>query len=324
MSKVGGEHQRVYDFMTRWYLANGTPEMHPTAAFILGVMGGEQDIELPARHRPEHEGGLRGHHARGQADDGAGPHGHPLLRCLRPRHDRLALPKEEVRQEIVKALVEIIENDASEANDARVAAMIAMGSVPLQVDEDVVACYCGTCVVPDPHTSLRPQVTYLMRYFTATKEFDPVLRSHTATTLGRLVAARPEGMTNRMKEGVAEVLIRALRKSSRQPENVRESSVLALGLIGDADDDAVDEWIRWQIRKSIKSGGDMEKRFALISLAEIGGHRGQGDEPFGALGEIRLDPAGRARARQEAREALGRPGRRPARLRARRQGPGPR
>ena len=30
----------------------------------------------------------------------------------------------------------------------------------------------------------------------------------------------------------------------------------------------------------------MEKRFALI-LAEIGGHRGQGDEPFGALGEIR-------------------------------------
>ena len=42
MSKVGGEHQRVYDFMTRWYLANGTPEMHPTAAFILGVMGGER------------------------------------------------------------------------------------------------------------------------------------------------------------------------------------------------------------------------------------------------------------------------------------------
>ena len=108
--------------------------------------------------------------------------------------------------------IEIIENDASDANDARVAAMIAMGLVPLHVDEDVVACYCGTCVVPDPHTSLRPQVTYLMRYFTATKEFDPVLRSHTATTLGRLVAARPDGMTDRMKEGIAEVLVRALRE----------------------------------------------------------------------------------------------------------------
>ena len=96
--------------------------------------------------------------------------------------------KQELRPKIVKSLVEIIENDASEANDARVAAVIAMDLVPLHVDPDVVACYCGTCIRP-PHVA-RPQVTYLMRYFTATKEFDPVLRS-TATTLGRLVAARP-------------------------------------------------------------------------------------------------------------------------------------
>lgn len=287
MSKIGGEHQRTYDFMTRWYLANGTPEMHPTAAFVLGLMGGAKDVPLLRDIALNTKAGCEAITPEGKPTTARVPMDIRSFAAYGLGMIGSRSPDMDLRQDIVKALVEIIENDASEANDARVAAMIAMGLVPLQVDEDVVACYCGTCVVPDPHTSLRPQVTYLMRYFTATKEFDPVLRAHTATTLGRLVAARQPGMTNRMKEGIAEVLIRALRKSSRQPENVRESAVLALGLIGDADSDAVDEWVRWAIRKSIKSGGEMEKRFALISLAEVGGHRGQGDEPFSALPEIR-------------------------------------
>ena len=47
MSKVGGQNQRkVYDFMTRWYLANGTDEMHPTAAFVLGLTGGASRVEM--------------------------------------------------------------------------------------------------------------------------------------------------------------------------------------------------------------------------------------------------------------------------------------
>lgn len=287
MSKVGGEQQFHYDFVTRWFLANGTPEMHPTAAFVLGLMGGEKDVALLRAIALNTKEGC----------EAITPEGKPTTARVPMEIRSFAAyglgmigsrsPKTELRQEIVKALVEIIENDDAEARDARVAAMIAMGLVPLQVDEDVVACYCGTCVVPDPHTSLRPQVTYLLRYFTGDKEFDPILRAHTATTLGRLVAARPDGMTDRMKEGVAEVLVRALRPSSRQPENVRESAVLALGLIGDADNDPIDEWIRWAIKKSIKGGDDMEQRFALIALAETGGHRGQGDDPFSALGEIR-------------------------------------
>lgn len=287
MSKVGGEHQPHYSFVTKWFLAEGMDELHPTAAFVTGLNGGEREIPLLRNIALNTVEGCKA----------VSPEGKPVTARVPMEIRAYAAyglgmigsrsPKESVRQDIVKTLVEIIENDAAEANDTRVAAMIAMGMVPLSIDQDVVACYCGTCVVPDPHTSLRPQVTYLLRYFTATKEFDPILRSHTATTLARLVASRPDGMSDRMKEGVAEVLVRALRKSSRQPENVRESAVLALGLIGDADNDNIDQWIRWAIRRSLKGGGDMEQRFAMISLAEIGGHRGSGDEPFGALGEIR-------------------------------------
>jgi HEAT repeat protein len=172
------------------------------------------------------------------------------------------------------------------SNDVQVAAMIALGLVPLHVDEDVVACYCGTCVVPEPETSLYPQVTYLMRYFTADEEYDPFLRAHAATTLGRLVAARPAGVTERMKEGIAEVLIRALENSSNQPALVRESAVLALGLIGDADDGDVDQWIRWAVGRSARAGTPLEKRFAMIALAHVGGRPGEGDEPFAAAESV--------------------------------------
>lgn len=287
MSKIGGENKDRFAFTTNWLVANSTDGIRPAATFILGLSGGEKDVAklreialntVKGAEFVSKEGGpvtarvpmsVRAYAAYGLGMIGS------------------RTPKEEVRQSIVKTLVEILENDDAEANDTRVAAMIALGLVPLSVDEDVVACYCGTCVVPDPHTSLRPQVTYLMRYFTAQKEFDPILRSHAATTLGRLVAARANGMTERMKEGVAEVLVRALDKSARQPENVRESAILALGLIGDADEDNVDQWIRWAVTRSLKIGGDMEKRFALMSLAEIGSHRGQGEKPFGALSSIR-------------------------------------
>ncbi len=287
MTRVGGQNQGKFDWVTNWFLANGTDEMHPTAAFVLGLTGNASRVEMLREIALNTKEGCELISPEGE---------HPTARVPMSMRSYAAYglgmigarsTDREVRSQIVRTLIDILENDASDANDARVAAMISLGLVPLHVDEDVVACYCGTCVVPDPHTSLRPQVTYLMRYFTADEEFDPILRAHTATTLGRLVAARPDGMTERMKEGIAEVLVRALEKSARQPRQVRESATLALGLIGDADNDNTDKWIRWALRRSMKGGGEMERRFAMISLAEVGGHAGQGDEPFAGIGDVR-------------------------------------
>lgn len=286
-AKVGGKNASNFAFSTKWYLANGDDDMKAAAAFVTGLIGSDKDYKLLREIALNTEEGCKAITKEGERATPRVPMSVRAFACYGMGMIGSRTSKDSVKRDVVKTLIELLENDASEANDARVAAMIAIGLVPLPVDEDVVACYCGTCVVPDPHTSLRPQVTYLLRYFTASEEFDPILRAHTATTLGRLVAARPIGMTNRMKEGVAEVLVRALKKTSKQPENVRESAVLALGLIGDADNDNVDKWIRYMVRKSVSRGGDMEKRFALIALAEIGGHKGQGDEPFAALPEIR-------------------------------------
>ena len=285
-SRLGG-HASEFEYVTSHYLTLGDRELTPAAAFLLGLTGDTDDVATLRGIALNTEEGCAAITPEGERPTPRVPVSVRAFACYGLGMIGQRTPKAEVRQQIVEALIEVLENDASEANDARVAAMIALGFVPLDVDEEVVACYCGTCVVPDPHTSLRPQVTYLMRYFTAQEEFDPVLRAHAATAMGRLVAAGQDGMTDRMKEGIAEVLVRALARGSKQPDIVRESAVLALGLIGDADDGNVDQWIRWALRRSIKSGDPMEKRFALIALAETGGHRGQGEEPFAGLHEIR-------------------------------------
>ncbi len=287
MSKIGGEKSDQFEFVTQWFIGNGTPEMNPVGAFVTGMNGNHTKVEMLREIALNTVKGCEFCSADGQPTTARIPMSTRAfaaygLGMIGSRSSDMA-----VRREIVKTLIQVLEDDSNEANDARVAAMVALGLVPLSVDPDVVACYCGTCVVPDPYTSLRPQVTYLMRYFTAQKEFDPTLRAHAATTLARLVAARPDGMTDRMKEGVAEVLVRALDRSNRQPREVRESAVLGLGLIGDADNDNLDRWIRWAVKRSLRSGEDMEKRFALIAMGEIGGHKGQGDEPWAALAEVR-------------------------------------
>lgn len=291
LTKIGGEeHRQRFDFTTKWFLeqANGTEAMRPTAAFALGIGGDLANLHMLRELAKDSEAG-RAIFKGPAVPEAMRAHATYGLGVLASRtHDQ------DVRKTVVRDLIDLLEakyekpkkGEERVSNDVQVAAMIALGLVPLHVDETVVACYCGKCVVPDPETSLYPQVTYLMRYFTADKDFDPFLRAHAATTLGRLVAARPAGVTERMKEGISEVLIRALENSSKQPALVRESAVLALGLIGDADEGDTDQWIRWALGRAARAGTPLEQRFAMVSLAQIGGRPGDAEGPFAATPDV--------------------------------------
>ena len=66
-------------------------------------------------------------------------------------------------------------------------------------------------------------------------------------------------------------MVEALRQSSREKLAVRQSAILALGRIGDADVDPIDKEIS---RTLIRMTGHAEaqcQRFALVSLAQTGG-----------------------------------------------------
>lgn len=283
MAKVGGEkNRRNFDFVLKWFLSgeNADEKMNHVAPVAIGLLRNPGSYDLLRGLARDDEAGRKTYGGavpakmRAFSAYGLGLVGHYSA-------------NEATRQKVVSDLVYLLEDSEAGSTDLRVAAVIAMGLVPLDVVEDAVVCYCGTCEVADPHASLQAQVTYLLRYFTADREFDPILRAHTATTLGRLIESRPKGMTLRLKEVVAEFLIEALKKNRRQPVEVRQSVVMALGLVGDADGDAIDQWIRWALGNSARSGGPIEKRFALISLAQVGSRSGTGEDPFSGTDSVR-------------------------------------
>jgi len=283
VARVGGEENAVqFEFVLKYFLTEGGAEINNAALAALGALGNDalyplvksialdEESGRAACKKPEVPTNLRAFAAYG-------------LGMIGESSRDVAL-----RGAIVKDLVTMLEHEDT-APDLRAAAMTAMGLVPLPVVEGHAACYCGTCKVEGPETSLQAQVTYLMRYFTAKKEFGPATRAQTATTLARLIEAQPVGMPPELKEGVADLLIGSLERSARQPTMIKESSVLGLGLIGDADDEAVDKWIRWALNRSAGSGSPLERRFALMSLAMVGSRGGSGDEAFAGTPGVRSD-----------------------------------
>jgi HEAT repeat protein len=291
LGKIGGEENfTTFDFLMRFFLKEGLPELNNTAAFSLGVLADARNLEFltslarsgeSAREllgKPEVPIEMRAFATYG-------------LGVLGSRTEDL-----EVRRSIVATLVQQLEDDGPRTNDLQVAAMVAMGLVPLSFDEEAEVCICGECKVEGPDRHYQAQVTYLMRYFTADREFDATVRAHTATTLGRLVAhgQAVAGEAFRapaleIKEGVADILIEALQRYAKQPPIVQQSAVLALGLTGDADDEEVDHWIRHELGKQAGHGDPLAKRFALMALAEAGSRKGQTEAPWSGTDRTRSE-----------------------------------
>jgi HEAT repeat protein len=107
--------------------------------------------------------------------------------------------------------------------------------------------------------------------------------------MARLVAQLPDG--HWLERRVAQRLLAALAPFSRESDWVLQASVLALGQIGDADLDPLDESIRSTLAAVRERFEDQQaRRFALIALAQASGRRGKpGPEGYAAL-EARKSP----------------------------------
>jgi len=266
----------------RWFISeNDHPLINQTAAVAFGIMAEEDGV---------------GELCELLADTAAGRElvgdefVDPVLRAFAAYGLGLvgqAAENDGVRHTIVRALVEIFE-DPEVTPELRSAVVLALSLVPLDpAPEAAFLCLCGECEVGGPASSLEAQVTWLMRAFMERRGLSDMVRAQTATSLARLISNRPSEVDPFLKEGVTEILVRALNRDQRQPEVVKESAALALGMIGDADLDPVDSWIRWALDRSARTGKPLERRFALIGLGLVASRPGQGEEPFAGTEEAR-------------------------------------
>lgn len=184
-----------------------------------------------------------------------------------------------VRRAILAQLVEVLEGPKFATRDIKVACMNAFGLMPLEHHEwEPLPRRVGTRPLPrpDPLASRQGQLRWLLRYLDEFRHNHELVRAHVPIALARLL----EGSDPRMKAEVLEPLLKLTGRYANERQEIQQSCVIALGEIGDADDDDLDRDVVKTLERMVQKADQVSRRFALIALGRVGARPGAGEEPF--------------------------------------------
>ncbi|MCA8978378.1 MAG: hypothetical protein H6831_14280 [Planctomycetes bacterium] len=192
----------------------------------------------------------------------------------------------ELRREVVRVLFQVLNGPREATSDLKVAAAISIGIVPLDPLEGVEGAEDAK-----PWDSRRDQLEALIALHDAGKQskLRDVERAHLGRSMVRLCEGAPDGL----REAVGESLIKAVGNRTRNESAVmRQSAVLALGRLGDCDEDPLDVAIRAALQRGLKDPDQQVQAFSLIAMGQVGGRVG-------------LDTAAEEAGRADLRRVLG-------------------
>lgn len=194
---------------------------------------------------------------------------------------------EDVRRYVVSQLVWTIQGNKSESVDLDVACINALGLVPIEDQRAIPAAAPRRGEAPDPPgSSLAAQVDYLCGLL-GERSRDRRVRAQVPIALGRLLARSAGPNREALRRHVAEELFDRLAAHRREPRELIQSCVIALGQIGDNDGDELDKRIRRTLVRVEDLTNDLPARqFALIALGRVLGRKGDG-----AAGSLRDERA---------------------------------
>jgi len=192
--------------------------------------------------------------------------------------------REDVRRFVVSTLARAFEADG--AFDVQVACLLAVGLVPLEPARTGDGALRALASEPGPASrSRQDQIAWCLRQLDSGAGAY-LVDAHVPTTLGRLLADVPEDAPFRV--AVVERLIDAIGPRSKGSRELRQSAAQALGRLADADADELDRRVRAALVAVQEHEADrLARGFALMSLGQIGGRPGPGDDALAALPEIR-------------------------------------
>ena len=270
LAKIGDEDSESGEsefegHISKW-LADSNQEISETAAISLGILANPKSIETlrelmfdTAAGRKLVGRGEVHYRTRSFAAYGLGLIG-------------ARASSEDDRQRIVETLYNAIQDDNTSSRDLRAACVIAMGLVPLleKIDSPAPEGLAKGEVAP-PQNSRTAQLDYLLHFF-GNEQMNFLVRAHAPTAMARLLQGLPAEQHGAYKEKIADALLAAIAKSSKQPREVQQSAILALGLVGSNDGkDKLDKEIRKTLSEIPKNVKDLQARyFSLIAMAKIG------------------------------------------------------
>jgi len=278
LAKIGDakdeQGESAFQKVIQEFLKDGNQEIAETAAVALGILANDSVVPLltdlmmdtPAGHKAVGSTSVV-YRTRAFAAYGLGLIGYQTK-------------DNAMRQEIAKSLVEVLQMPRQATRDLKVAALTALGLVPIDAGTAPQAAE-GEELVKDAayFTSTREtQVRFLLDFFNDEKNEHYLVRAHAPRALALLV---PED-DKALQLEIIESLVKAVAPRSKEQNEVIQSAVLAMGKIGDCDADKHDEEIRKALSARITQSGEPQvKRFAVISLAQVGGRPGTNEPDKG-------------------------------------------
>jgi hypothetical protein len=280
LSKIGrrpAESARVYLARFEALLSHGSQEISETAALALGLSGEVGCFELlraVALDTPQ------GRKAVGQ---GRVPLRTRAFATYGLGYLAAELGPGPVSQAIALDLISIYAEPSSSTHDLPVAAWLSLSQVDL-----------GERLQPPPRGADRRPLSgaehvlsrgTLLEWFAAqltVRDLDHRLHAHGLTTVARLARGNDQALT-----AVVPVLLEPLGRGSSAATEVRQSAILALGLVGDCDGDSHDVDLRRALQREVSDGQPGERRFALMALARVAARDGRGENAGQARGELR-------------------------------------
>jgi HEAT repeat protein len=151
--------------------------------------------------------------------------------------------EEEVKRAIVQELVAALDSKASAMRDVAVACVISLGLVPVEPIDAPPRADGAKGADLAPAGSRAGQIAYLLAYL-KDEHHHEIVRAHAPVALARLLADLPPEMRGAQRDTVVEALLARLDERARESSYVRQSAILALGQLGDADRDPLDARIR--------------------------------------------------------------------------------
>ncbi len=293
-----GEDPRVPGSRTTYaailpYIRNSDAQLSEAAITALGILGTEEAIfplgELAFGDRSSPLS------ARGRALKGSGGSSGSLPATDRQR--ALALysigligrdsPREDVRRLAVSRICELFSQDEQASYEVKFAALHALSLVPVSVEtppESPPAALDSKSKRPwtrvlarvqpptIPSTSRGAEVDWVLSVLEDEGEAGWI-RAQAVTAAARLCANLAEDSGPRRR--VVERLIKALAPRSSDSVEVEQSAALALGELGDADNDELDARMRSALGVAISDASDQStRRFALLGLSLVGSRAG--------------------------------------------------
>ena len=291
----------------REFLKSPSQEVRESAAVALGILAQPSEIDLLIELMRD---GPLGREALGTStvDQRTRAFAAYGLALVGSRLDAKADPDaraavERNRAKIVAALAAVLTGDREALPDISVAAMVAMGLVPLE-RQQLASALPEKVATP---TSREEQIAFVLEYLDSNEPH--LVRAHAPTAVGRLLSdlSAPGGDTNsdNLRAHAVRELLAALRKGGAEQE-VRASVALAMGLIGNCGTSKPDKDIRRALFDASKDATQQVKNFALIALGKIGARRDTAaldvsgaDAGFAEIEEHLLRELGTARTNQE-------------------------